>query len=124
MTDPMQTPFGSTAPLFEQHEIQQPARRGHAPIADESKSAWQRKYGKLGNEYMLILAWLMDHGPSVHDAMVGAGVLVQSSSGRMGELVARGLIEVIGKGKTRTGSDAKLCRITAAGREAFAKGMK
>ena len=123
MNDPMQK-LGSTAPLFEQREIHQPERRGHVPIADTSQTAWQRKHGKLSSEYMLVLAYLRDNGPSVHDDMVAAGVLVQSSSGRMGELVAKGLIEVVGRRKTRSGSDAKLCTITQAGREAFEKGMQ
>lgn len=115
--------MGSSAPLFEQREIEQPQRRGTKPIADTSQSAWQRKHGKLGIEYMQILAYLADNGPCVHDAIVAAGIVAQSSSGRMGELVAKGWIEVIGKGETRTGSAAKLCRITDDGMKAMRDGM-
>lgn len=115
--------MGSCGTLFDPPEIQTPERRGHIQIADTSKTSWQRKHGKLGSEYLLILAYLIDHGPSVHDAMVAAGVVCQASSGRMGELVAKGLIEVIGTGKTRTGNPAKLCQITDAGRQAVRDGM-
>lgn len=116
------TRMGSVAPLFEQREIQEPARRGHVPIAETSKASWRGRQSAINLDHRAILAYLADQGDSVHDAIVAAGILPQSSSGRMGELLAKGLIEVVGTGITRSGSKAKLCRITEAGRKALLEG--
>lgn len=109
--------MGSTAPLFEQREIETPVRR--TAVAETSRTAWDGKQERLRGDYLTILRFLAEHGPSVHDSIVAAGLLLQSSSGRMGELVTAGLVGVVGKGKTRSGAMAKLCGITDAGREAI-----
>lgn len=117
------TRMGATAPLFEQ-QIETPQRRGHAPMAETSRAAWNGKKPTINIDHRTILAYLADHGPAVHDAMVANGLVSQSSSGRMGELVAKGMIEVIGTGLTRSGSKAKLCKITEAGRKVLLEVMK
>lgn len=114
------TRMGSVAPLFEQPEIHTPQRRGHVPIAETSREAWQAKKPTLGQNHRLILTYLANHRPSIHEEIADAMHWDSSSSGRMGELLAMGLIEVVGVKLTRSGRKAKLCAITEKGRRAIA----
>lgn len=113
------TRMGSVAPLFEQREIETPQRRGHVPIAETSREAWEAKKSTLSYNHLLILTYLANHRPSIHEEIANALDWKSSSSGRMGELEEKGLIADVGRKLTSSGRKATLYAITDAGRKAI-----